>query len=359
MRNSVIIPSLNPDDKLLEVINGLLNKGFDDIIVVDDGSDKDHKKFFAMAAKLEHVQVLEHEVNRGKGRALKTAFKYFLDNRKDYDGVITVDGDNQHRPDDVYKCCEAMVSDDALILGVRDFSKADIPARSKFGNNLTSSIFKTFCKLNISDTQTGLRAIPKKYVRDMMEITGERYEYETNMLLALKSLNIPFEEVEIETVYIDDNASSHFNPVKDSIKIYKVILSYFFKSTAFKYTLSSITSWVIDNVIFNIIAFSLLNFVATDLRILTATIAARVLSSIYNCMVNYKLVFKAKGNNVKIILKYYCLWLGILCCSFFLVDIIVKACNLGSVLTAITKIIVDLFLFLASYNIQKKWVFKD
>lgn len=358
MRISVIVPSLNPDEKLVSVVKSLKEKGFNDIILVDDGSDDNHKVAFVEASKYEGVSVLVHEVNKGKGRALKTAFEYFLENRPDYEGVVTVDGDNQHKAEDVLKCCEAMISSESLILGVRDFSRDDIPARSKFGNNLTSGIFKTFCRLNISDTQTGLRAIPTKFIRDMLEIKGERYEYETNMLLALKSRSIPFKEVGIQTVYIDDNESSHFNPIKDSIKIYKVIFAYFFSTTAFKYTMCSISSWLIDNLLFNLVSFILLALLTRDIRILIATIVARIVSSFYNYLMNAKLVFKSKTNMRVTLVKYYILWLGIMLCSFALVDLFTMLFALNLQLTGLCKIIVDLCLFFASYTIQKKWVFK-
>ncbi|MBQ2473380.1 MAG: bifunctional glycosyltransferase family 2/GtrA family protein [Lachnospira sp.] len=358
MKISVIVPSLNPDEKLLEVVKSLKEKGFNNIILVDDGSDDSHKMAFNEAAKYDGVSVLVHEVNKGKGRALKTAFEYFLKERPEYDGVVTVDGDNQHKAEDVLKCCEAMISNKSLILGVRDFSRDDIPARSKFGNNLTSGIFKTFCKLNITDTQTGLRAIPREFIKDMLEVKGERYEYETNMLLALKSHNIPFMEVGIQTVYIDENESSHFNPIKDSIKIYKVIFAYFFTTTAFKYTLCSISSWVIDNLLFNIFSFIFVAAVSRDIRILLATVIARIMSSFYNYLMNAKLVFKSQRSMKTTFIKYYILWIGIMLCSFLLVDLFTWLLGLNLQLTALCKIIVDLCLFFASYNIQKKWVFK-
>jgi len=358
MKNTIIVPSYNPDEKLIDVVNGLVNRGFDDILVVDDGSDNNHKEPFKIVKEIKGVTLLVHEVNKGKGRALKTAFEYFLANRRGYSGVITVDGDNQHKAEDVERCLDLMNREDVLVLGVRDFSKDDIPARSKFGNNLTSGIFKTFCHLKITDTQTGLRAIPTRFIKPLLEVSGERYEYETNMLLAMKSLEIPFKELSIQTVYIDDNESSHFNPIKDSIKIYKVIFAYFFRSKAFKYTLSSITSWMIDNILFNLISFLLLGILVVDARILIATATARICSSIYNYLVNKNLVFNSKNNGIKTFVRYYILWLIILCCSFVIVDVFVRILNLNSFFTGLCKIIVDLCLFLASYQVQKQWVFK-
>lgn len=357
MKVSVIIPSLNPDNKLIAVVDALLEEGFKDIIIVNDGSDKEHMAPFEEAAKHTECTILTHEVNKGKGRGLKTAFEYCLENRKDIDGVVTVDGDNQHRAKDIKKCSETMIATGNVVLGARDFSGDDVPARSKFGNNMTSGVFKVLCRLNISDTQTGLRAIPYKYLEIFDKVEGERFEYETNMLLALKKYNIGFQEEPIETVYIEENSSSHFNPVKDSIKIYKVILKYLFKSTGMKYTCSSIASWVIDNAIFNILEFVLIGL-AVSLRIFISTAAARVLSSIFNFTLNRKAVFKSQTGLRQTIIRYYILWFCQLVCSYVLVYIATKLLALSVVLSGVAKIIIDLLLFLASYQIQKRWVFK-
>ena len=164
MKISVIIPSLNPDDKLVSVVDSLVKKGFEDIIIVNDGSDSAHLWPFEKVGSYSQCTILTHEVNKGKGRGLKTAFEYCLKNRQGYDGVVTVDGDNQHRADDIYNCCEAMVKNDKVVLGVRRFDGEDVPFKSRFGNNMTSMVFKVMCGLNISDTQTGLRAIPYRYL---------------------------------------------------------------------------------------------------------------------------------------------------------------------------------------------------
>ena len=235
MKVTVIVPSYNPDEKMVDTVKGLLEYGFDDVLVIDDGSAKEKRVFFDEVKDLSGVTVLHHKVNRGKGRAMKTAFKYCIKNRPDIEGVITVDGDGQHLPKDIRNCLEVMEEEgDKVILGVRDFSKPDVPKKSKFGNNLTSAIFRVF-GLKISDTQTGLRAIPKAYLKDMVRVEGERYEYETEQLLVLKQLGISIREVTIDTVYIDDNESSHFNPIKDSIKIYRVIFKFMGKSLMAKF----------------------------------------------------------------------------------------------------------------------------
>ena len=231
MNVTIIVPSLDPDEKLCKVVDGLLSEGFRDIVLVNDGSHADHLAPFEEAAKHPEVTVLTHEVNRGKGRAMKTAFAWCLEHRPGIDGVVTVDGDNQHLPRDVRRCAEAMVADQGKIwLGVRDFSLEQVPWRSRFGNNLTRGIMRLACGVDVTDTQTGLRAIPAADLPLMCSIEGERYEYETEMLLCVKKAGVGIGEVVIETVYINENETSHFHPLKDSWKIYKIIFRHMFRS---------------------------------------------------------------------------------------------------------------------------------
>ena len=326
MKVSVIIPSLNPDDKLVTVVDSLVKKGFKDIILVNDGSDKSHMWPFEKVGTYDECTILTHEVNRGKGRALKTAFEYCIKNREGYIGVVTFDGD-------------------------------DVPFKSRFGNNLTSFVFKAMCGLAISDTQTGLRAIPYKFLQTFCDIEGERFEYETRMLLEFKRSSIPYMEVPIKTVYIEENASTHFNPVKDSIKIYKVIFRYTFSATALKYVLSSLASWVIDNLIFNLLDIFLVMF-TISLRLLFSTVVARIISSVFNFTMNRKHVFKSDKDVKAAAVRYYILWFCQMAVSYLLVFLFTKMLMLGTTAVGITKIIVDVVLFVVSYNIQKRWVFK-
>ena len=247
---SVVLPSLDPDEKLTAVIDGLLEYGFTDIILVNDGSKPENLHWFEdNAAAHPEIHLLHHPVNRGKGAALKTAFTWFLENRPDALGVVTVDGDNQHHPEDTRACSERLLETGKLVLGCRDFSLPHVPPRSRMGNRITCGVFKFFVGMKLSDTQTGLRAIPRKDLETLVTIYGDRFEYETNMLLAMKDYGIPYEEVKIRTVYIEENKSSHFRTVVDSWRIYKLILKHFFR-----YGLSSIASAVIDEGLFLILS---------------------------------------------------------------------------------------------------------
>ncbi len=348
---TIIIPSYNPDEKLIEVVKSLVAEGFDDLLIVNDGSAADNLRYFEIVAAYKECTVISHDVNKGKGRALKTAFEYCIKNRTGVDGVVTVDGDNQHKAADIRKCCESMISNvDKVVLGVRDFAGEEVPFKSRFGNNLTSFVFRFACGIRISDTQTGLRAIPVKYLPLLCEVKGERYEYETNMLLELNKKNITFKEEVIETVYIEDNASSHFNPIKDSLKIYGVI---------FKFLFSSIASSLIDIGVFSLLGLILVGRVNDSVRIFVATFVARVISSVFNFSFNRKAVFESKGSIKHTFVKYYILCAIQLCASYGLVYLITQVLALNPVLTIVAKVIVDIVLFIISFQIQRAWVFKE
>ena len=223
----IIVPSFKPDHKLLDVIAGLRFHHFEHILIINDGSPKEYDSIFHKAASYQECILLSHDVNKGKGCALKTAYTYCIEHFPNCAGVITVDGDNQHHPDDILKCAQAMLeTNDSIILGARDFSGSQVPFRSRFGNLMTRFIFRLCCGIKITDTQTGLRCIPFSFLDFMTKVSGERYEYETNVLLEMKANKIPFQEVFIQTIYIDDNDSSHFNPIVDSFKIYKTIFAF-------------------------------------------------------------------------------------------------------------------------------------
>lgn len=353
MKTTVIVPSLNPDEKMVNTVKGIIADGFDDVIVVNDGSAPEYLAPFEEVGRLPEVTVLTHDVNYGKGRAMKTAFQYVLENRKDILGVITIDADGQHLPKDMRACVEAMEANpDKVILGVRDFSQPQVPFKSRAGNNITKTVFRLACGIRISDTQTGLRAIPYRHLPVMLQIEGDRYEYETNQLLVMKQKGIAFDEVVIDTVYIDDNASSHFHPFRDSFRIYWIIL---------KFIGSSIASFLVDFILFTIINFCIRDSVMNDdVRVLIATVGARVVSSIFNYTVNRKLVFKSDADGKKSAAKYFVLAVCQLTVSFILVDLVAeKLLGLGaSFLESVIKIVVDCVLFFLSYQFQQRWVFK-
>ena len=353
---SVVLPSLDPDEKLIAVIDGLLEYGFTDIILVNDGSKQENLHYFYdLAAQHPEITLLHHEVNKGKGAALKNAFRYFLANRPEGCGVVTVDGDNQHHPEDTRACCEHMMKTGHTVLGCRDFNQADVPARSSFGNKTTSLIFKLFVGMTISDTQTGLRAIPRNVLEELVDVYGDRFEYETNMLLAFKTKGIAFDEVKIRTVYIEENKSSHFRVIHDSWRIYKLILAHFFR-----YTLSSLLSAVVDTGAFSLLSGLLKGTLSGMALTAAASVTARVISSLLNFFMNKKLVFRTKVSTGKAIVRYYALALPQMAAQVLLTQGVYALFGIPDTATGLRTVlyaVVMTVLYFASYMIQQRWVF--
>lgn len=354
---SVVLPSLDPDEKLNAVIDGLLEYGFSDIILVNDGSKPENLHYFTDAAAAHpQIHLLHHPVNRGKGAALKTAFAWFLENRPDAFGVVTVDGDNQHHPEDTRACALHMLSTGKLVLGVRDFSQPQVPPRSKAGNRITSLVFKVFVGMTLSDTQTGLRAIPTKDVRKLITVYGDRFEYETNMLLEMKQTRTPFDEVKIRTVYIEENKSSHFRTVVDSWRIYKLILAHFFR-----YTLSSVVSAILDEGLFLLLNFLLHTGILEGLALTAVcTFSARFISSIFNFFTNHLLVFRSQVAIPKAMARYFMLAIPQLLAQLLLSQAIYSIFQVQDHQTGLRGLIYFLvmaLLFLFSFMLQQRWVF--
>jgi len=207
-RNCVlVIPALNPPNVLGQYVADLSAEGFDKIILVDDGSREEYRDIFNELKERYNCDLLVHVVNMGKGRALKDALNYYLNAYSvDYKGVITADSDGQHLVKDVVRMDDEIGQDDsALILGVRDFDQADVPFKSRAGNRITRNVLKLLIGGSVTDTQTGLRGIPNRIAYEYLTLTGERFEYETTMLIESIKKDIPIREITIDTVYYDGN----------------------------------------------------------------------------------------------------------------------------------------------------------
>lgn len=345
----IIIPSLDPDEKLIFTIEGLKKAGFSRFVVVNDGSDNEHLKFFPKPD--DNITLISYRKNRGKGHALKFAFNYIYENLKDIDCVVAIDGDGQHHPDDVVNCALECINSglEKVVLGCRNFNLSNVPRRSRFGNKTTSFFFRFLCGMKISDTQTGLRAIPFPLLPTLITVKGERFEYETNMLLKFKQLDIPFTEVPIETLYFEDNKGSHFNIIRDSFSVYGFILTYVF---------SSMFSFVIDMLIFFFVNLYGKQFLGVS-TILAATIIARAVSSVVNFNINRKRVFDAHMPLAKTIFRYYSIVIPQMLLSagivYFLSIVILSSAGLNTLF----KLFTDMFLFFISYRFQQGWVFSD
>lgn len=346
MKVAAVVPSLNPDKEFLDVISGLIESGFKRIYVVNDGSLPEYDTFFDVAKAHPECLVLCHQENRGKGRALKTAFAHYLQNCQGFVGLVSMDADGQHSTEDVVKVALALEENpNALILGSRDFSKSNVPAKSALGNKLTRSIFKLACGISITDTQTGLRAISNNFAQILLNVEGERYEFETNMLLETKRAGVNILEIPISTIYINNNSASHFRPIADGLRIYMLIL---------KFTLSSLASFFVDFGLFALLNW-LLSSLAPSVRLFIATVGSRLCSALFNFAMNKKLVFASRAKTSGALLRYAILCICQMLFSYVGVYFLSEFLPFPPLFA---KILVDIALFFISFTLQQRWVFK-
>lgn len=348
----VLIPTLNPNADLIEYVDKLISAHFTSILIIDDGSSLEYQHIFAELDKRNETIIHRHIINLGKGRALKNGFNFFL-NMPDYNefsGVITVDSDGQHSVADVISIRNLLdTKKNTMILGSRNFNKTNVPFKSKFGNKMTSKVFQMFYGRKLADTQTGLRALSTDIVVNFIALNGERFEYETNMLIEATYKDIVITELEIETIYIDDNSETHFRPVLDSLAIYGVLFR-----TFFKYMGSSIASFLLDIAIFQMLIMVLT--MGGNERIIFATIGARIVSSLFNYLSNKNIVFQDSNSHSKTLIKYFGLVVVQMSCSALLVMGLYSIFNLNE---TFLKVIVDSILFFVSFRIQKVIIFKS
>lgn len=334
----VVIPALNPQPSLLGLLRDLLSCGFENIVVVNDGSCADFDGVFLAAVDL-GVVVLRHDKNLGKGAALKTAFQYVY--LKKYAAVVTVDADGQHSAEDAARVARKVLEEDApvCVLGVRTFS-SDVPLRSRIGNVLTKRLFFAFSSLEISDTQTGLRGFSNDLLLMFCEIPWQRYEFEMKMLLWLVESKVIIKEIPIKTIYIDENSGSHFNPLLDSLRIYWVL---------FRDLFVSISSFGID------IAFFAIFYAVTD-QVLMATYLSRIISGSYNFIANKFFVFKLyeSGRIAEEVLQYLVLAVSLATVSGLVVGFVFEYTGWG---IALCKIFVDSIFYLISFVVRHFFIF--
>lgn len=332
----VVIPAYETDEKLLRVVAELKRDTDYAIVVVNDGSSEAAEPVFA--ALPEGVTLLRHAQNRGKGRALKTAYEYIAAHFPQSEGIVTVDADGQHLPADVVRVSEDWEAHpETLVLGSRRFT-GTVPWRSRAGNAITRVVFRLSTGVSVYDTQTGLRAFAVSRIPMMLEMRGERYEYEINVLLYATRQHMPIREVTIETVYIADNASSHFHPMRDSWRIYKMILLF---------AASSLLAAAVDYVL--VLSLSAL-FAKQAQGLLWSVVLARVISSFLNYMLNRKLVFEDCSR--RSVFRYYLVAAGIMAANYGLLSLIS-----GVMPLALAKLLVELALYPLSFYLQRRFVF--
>ena len=342
MQPIVLIPAYQPGQALVDSVRTLLKADLT-VVVVDDGSEAEYATVFDQLDA--RVRCIRHDKNQGKGAALKTGYRYIKANFGHDFVIITADADGQHTVSDIEKLAE-VYSDvpRTLLLGVRTFDGDNVPLRSRFGNELTRKIFALVTKQEISDTQTGLRAFDYSLVDFMLGVGGDRFEYETNVLLECSRRGITIHELPIQTVYENNNQSSHFNPIKDSWAIYKEI---------FKFASSSLLSFAVDYGVF-LLMVSLTSSWSLALSVTFANVVARLVSASVNFTVNKNFIFKHRGSIAKNILQYALLAISILVGNTILLNILIGAFDIAPFAA---KIITEIAFFCISYMVQRNIIF--
>jgi putative flippase GtrA len=311
---AVLIPAYNPEAALLDVLDGLRALGFARILVVDDGSQPECAPIFAAAA--ERAELVRHAVTCGKGRALKTGFNHLATNYPE-----------------LLRAAPAR----ALAIGQRSFRGRE-PLRSLVGNLATRYIFMFLTGHKLKDTQSGLRAMSMSILPELIRLSGEGYEYEMNMLAHTRTAEIALLTTDIETVYIANNRSSHFNPLFDSLKIYFVLLRFVF---------SSVLSSLIDLAIYSACILG-------GSSIMLSLAVARAISSFLNFLMNKKYVFLKKSEFLTCLVKYYLLVLFIFAMSYLMVSSMNEYLGLNAILA---KVLTETILFVISFLVQRSLVF--
>lgn len=333
----VLIPAYQPDARLPRLILELHRADpSTKIVVVDDGSGQKFSDIFEASATA-GAQVISYENNRGKGYALREGFTWIRDVAGDLsECVVTADADGQHTLNDIFRVGRTCTDTGTSVLGVREFV-GHVPARSRIGNTATSALFWLATGWKLKDTQTGLRAFPVALLPALLEVQGDRYEYELRVLLHLAKFRHPVTQIPIETIYEAGNPTSHFRPLQDSARIWAPLL---------KFAASSGVATIIDYVL--VLALNALTG-----ALFFPVVVARMVSASVNFAMNRR-VFEATGVPLRrSALRYAALAIAVVAGSYTMLAVLT---GIGMPLW-IAKIIADTTMYLVSYSAQSRYVF--
>lgn len=348
----LLIPALQPRKDFADFVDELLQLHIGPVVVVDDGSGKQYRNQFRAINAKDNCFVIYHESNYGKGAAIKTGIQWSLDHFFSFKGIITVDCDGQHLAKDVKAVYDKLITldDDDLVLGVRSFDSEDTPRMNLHGNRISSKMMKMIYGLELTDTQTGLRGFTYASLEWLKLIGGDGYDYELNVLIEAKKRGINFNLVEAETVYFRGNVDSHYRPFTDSLRIARIMAK-----GLVHYFASSLTSTAVDLILFTVLTKFFFSYMHLSVRIMMATIIARIFSSVVNYSINKRLVF-SQDTSLESMSRYYTVWGCQVCVSVLLVMLFTHLLGIDEVFI---KMGVDACLALISYQLQLRWVFKN
>lgn len=351
METVALIPAYEPDERLIGFTDRLLAEGFRQVVVVDDGSGERFQSLFDALATRPSCTVLRHEINRGKGAALKTGLAHIRERFPDARGVVTADSDGQHDAADCRRLAEALATGrDALYLGSRDFSLPDVPFRSRFGNRWSSVTFWLIHGQWLPDSQTGLRAFPVSMIPFLLDVQGERFEYEMGVLIATARRGLPMVPVTIRTIYENGNAGTHYRPLWDTLRINRLVFADFFRFAGV-----SLLSFALDQGLAWMFAAALAVAGIERHGVIWASgFAARFLSATFNFSMNRTVVFHAKGGVGAAAWKYALLCVAVIVLS----NAGVSGLVMVHVPRSVAKFVCDTLLYFAGFRIQSRLIFR-
>lgn len=341
----VLIPAYQPSETLLTLVQNLLQQDtqhvISHIVIVNDGSEVN--PVFDQLLKIPQLTLLRHTINLGKGAALKTGFNHILLQYPALRSIVTADADGQHLPEDILKIAHAALksSEPRFILGARTFSP-DIPLRSLIGNQTTRLVVRFFTSLNLADTQTGLRAWPPELAKQVLKIRINGYDFEMECLVRAKELmpNMVLQEIPIQTVYEEGNKTSHFNPLLDSMRIYFVFL---------RYCGAGLLTALTDNIVF-IFAYMLSG------NMITSQVLSRSCGAFVSFILGFHVVFRSNVNPVYALSKFILLVFLFGFISYGFIQFLNQSWGIN---IYISKLLAELTLFVASFSIQRNFIFKQ
>jgi len=350
VRKIAVVPAYEPPQSFTDYAQKL-SQTVDRLIVVNDGSDARFESIFESIRRISNATVISYTENRGKGYALKQAFSYCAEHNSGEDIIVTADCDGQHSLSDVAAVCQAAAQHpNACVLGARDFNHPNVPPRSKTGNTQMLRLFRLLYSLEITDSQTGLRAFTVSTAQAFCKVSGNRFEYETGMLIYAKRNHIPVLEVPIQTIYPEhkEDHMSHFRTFQDSCRVIGIMLSYLLGSMV-----SGILATVADLSVFSLLIYVV--FPQTlPVYTMIATVVGRVASSVINFWFSNKYIFHGKVKHS--LVRFYVVWAGQLILSYG--NIYLFGHMLGGHLT-LMKLIGDCVLALLTYRLQCNWVYEE
>ena len=219
LRTAAVIPVYCEEKHISDVVRRTRQQ-LDHVLVVDDGSEDST----AQRAREAGAEVIAHSQNRGKGEAIKTGLRHWLD--RQFNHVIILDADGQHRPEEIERFIAAAASEKApaFFLGNRMNDLTGMPFLRRVVNHYMSDRISRVCRQKIPDTQCGFRMLDRQLIPELLGGSGDRFDYETEMLIIASRRGYRIESVPITTVYSDEVSKIH--PLRDGIRFFKLMRRY-------------------------------------------------------------------------------------------------------------------------------------